>query len=200
MSLITRSKPINSFPTGKREQEPTMSTFLTIIFSILVITALAVAAYTDLKSRVIPNRVSSLVFLCGIGLICVRAFNGLALTAAVISPLFSSALIFGGGLILFARGAMGGGDVKLMAAVVVGLPTAMVLPFLFWMALVGGVVALCTSVYALTQRSWLNLAELETGFETHLTLPIAALQVPYGIAISASGIAVTVLHLLALEI
>lgn len=107
------------------------------------------AAGIDLRTRRIPNWVT------GAGLL-------LALVVAAVGGTLASAAVGAGvclaiGLVLasFARGAFGGGDVKLMAygGAVTGI--AGVPAFLFWMSLAGGLLAL--GALALLRRRHLTI-------------------------------------------
>ncbi|EKV28668.1 Type IV prepilin peptidase TadV/CpaA [Caenispirillum salinarum AK4] len=96
----------------------------------------------------------------------------------------AAALVFGGGAACFAMGWLGGGDVKLAAAVALWLgPLTPV--FLLAMAVAGGVVAL---VVLGVRRL---VARLGGGRSTGAPLPrllTAGEGVPYGLAIAAGGL------------
>lgn len=83
----------------------------------------ACAAYTDLRSGEIPNRLIGIALVVAFplqgALHCLLAPNtslGPALTAALVSCLTGLLLCGLGPLVLFHAGAVGGGDVKLLAA------------------------------------------------------------------------------------
>ena len=109
--------------------------------SLLVVLALllGIAACTDIRSRTIPNALNAAVAL--LGPVWWWA-NGLAPwpDVAIQLALFAAVLaVFTG---LFAIGAMGGGDVKLLAALALWLPFDPLMDMLVLMAIGGGVLTL----------------------------------------------------------
>ncbi|MFC4167048.1 A24 family peptidase [Teichococcus aestuarii] len=153
---------------------------------------LAVAAWRDIATRTIPDTVSILAALIGLA-----ARLALGPQAALLSVLTAAAL-FALLLFLFARGALGGGDVKLMSALALGMAPAMVWDFLVVTALAGGVLAL-----AYLALSWLLPAHLARPAPAGGILPrlchVEAWRIrrrgplPYGLAI-ALGDAAVLLH------
>lgn len=137
-----------------------------------VVAVLFWAAATDLKSRRIPNIQPLLVFGLFTILTITRLSAGDGLLGALAWPLLAAMLVFAFGAVLFALRLMGGGDVKLMAAVALVAGPAFSAPFLFYVALAGGVVALATLVHA-------HIAQ---------AAPVGPPKVPYGVAIMAGGV------------
>jgi prepilin peptidase CpaA len=140
---------------------------------------LVMAAVTDFRSLRIPNWLTA----------------GLALTfplAALIagphvdwlSHVEAGAVVFVVGAILFACGVMGGGDVKLLAATALWLGIGQLMPFLFMVALVGGVFAiLCVALrHPLVQTTILATLRRLPAF-AQKKMPI-----PYGIPIAIAGL------------
>ena len=84
--------------------------------------------------------------------------------------MMTAALVFGLFAIALAVGGMGGGDVKLVAAVALLLPWQAVLALLVLMSLAGGALTL-----AMLIRKRLARSE-------------AALEIPYGLAIAFGGL------------
>ncbi len=104
-------------------------------------------------------------------------------------------LLLGGGIffLLFLLGGMGGGDVKLMAAVGAWAGTAQAVAILIASAIVGGILAVCYIVLRRQMfRTLLNTAKLirhhlSFGLKPHPSLNIrqpSSLRVPYGLAIA----------------
>ena len=104
-------------------------------------------------------------------------------------------LLVGGGIffLLFFLGGMGGGDVKLMAAVGAWAGTAQAVAILVASAIVGGILAVCYIVFCRHLfRTLLNTVRLighhlSFGLQPHLSLNIrqpSALRMPYGLAIA----------------
>ncbi|MBB3924644.1 prepilin peptidase CpaA [Sphingobium jiangsuense] len=132
----------------------------------LLAALLAAAAITDIRSRIISNRLNLVIALaaplywlaCGL-----PAWPDMALQLAL------GIGVFGVFALLFALGMMGGGDVKLLAAVALWFPWQALSLLLVLMAILGGLVTLVTVVHhRLSKR---------TG----------QAEVPYGVAISLAG-------------
>lgn len=85
------------------------------------------------------------------------------------------------GMGLFATGAIGGGDAKLFAAVALYVGAAWFLPYIFVVALAGGVLALIVIVLRWAAKRAGGVAWLD-----HLAKAGAGL--PYGVAIVAGGL------------
>ncbi|HWX50014.1 MAG TPA: prepilin peptidase [Roseomonas sp.] len=147
---------------------------------------LAVAAWRDVATRTIPDSVSLFFALTGI------AFRFWAGPQALLASLLSAALLFTLLLFLFARGALGGGDVKLMSALALGMAPAAIWDFLIVTAAAGGVLALA---YLVLSR--LIPAHLARPTAVRAVLPrlfrVEAWRIrrrgplPYGVAIALGG-------------
>jgi len=109
---------------------------MTAIAAILAIGLLALAAWRDLATRLIPDEIS--IALAAVGL-AARAAEGLG---ALAGSLAAAALLFLALLPLAMRGALGGGDVKLAAATAIGLPPLGSWDFVVATALVGGLLGI----------------------------------------------------------
>lgn len=89
-----------------------------------------------------------------------------------------AAAIFAGGVVLFALGAFGGGDVKMLAAVALWAGTAWIGPLLLAVSLFGGVLCIfLLAARALPER-------LRTARPGLQRLLVGETRVPYGIAIA----------------
>ncbi|WP_372624091.1 prepilin peptidase [Falsiroseomonas sp.] len=154
---------------------------------LLVTTAiLAIAAWCDLATRTIPDRLSVALLALGIGSRLLEGPAAAASSAAV-------ALLVGlGFLFLHARGMIGGGDVKLIAALAAGTAPAEVPALLFAIGIAGGVLAI----------AYLAMSRVmpKTSLRPHAVLPlrIAALEahrivrrgpMPYALAIATGTVA-----------
>ena len=128
---------------------------------------LVVASVTDLRSRIISNRLNlTIAALAPLWWIAndMPVWPGMLLQIALALAVFA---LFAA---LFAMGCMGGGDVKLLGALALWFPWEAVLSMLMVMAMVGGVVTIVTVVHHRTTR--------------RLGQP----QIPYGIAISVAAL------------
>lgn len=104
----------------------------TVVFLALATPLLCFAAARDIATRLIPDTVSIAIALIGLA---TRLFDGWA--AAGVSLLLGAAIF----LLLVpiaARGWLGGGDVKLLSAMAVGLSPALTLDFVVATVFVGG--------------------------------------------------------------
>jgi prepilin peptidase CpaA len=128
---------------------------------------LIVAAAGDLRTRTIPNPLNLSIALAAIPF---WWLSDLALWPEIAARVGIALLLFAVFAGLFAVGAMGGGDVKLIAALALWLPPAAVLKLIVIMSIAGGVLTL-----VMLARHRLAKSE-------------AQLEVPYGVAIAFGGI------------
>jgi len=128
---------------------------------------LLAACWCDLRARTIPNLLNLAIALLAIPF---WWSIGLALWPDVAFHLGCAILVFGLFAIAFALGAMGGGDVKLVAAIALWLPAPSVLALLFIMSIAGGA---------------LTLAMLIRHKLRHTA---GQLEIPYGVAIAFGGL------------
>ena len=131
-----------------------------------LLTALIAAAATDLRSRTIANGLNA-----GIALAAPLFWwaTGLSVWPGVAVQIGFALAIFAAFTGIFAIGAMGGGDVKLIGALSLWFPIAPFVSLLTIMAILGGlltVVMLVLHKFRPTDRP---------------------LEVPYGVAIAAAG-------------
>lgn len=128
---------------------------------------LIVAAVTDLRARIISNRlnlgVAALAPLWWIA-------SGLSPWPDIAGQLFTAAIVFGIFAGLFSLGWMGGGDVKLLGALALWFPWQAVMSLIVLMAVLGGVVTIVTVVHH------------------RLTKRLGQPEIPYGVAISLSAL------------
>ena len=129
--------------------------------------ALLIAAISDLRTRLIHNWLTFGIALAA------PAFwwaSGLSLWPGVAGQIGLGLAAFAALTGLFAVGAMGGGDVKLLAALALWLPWQPFLMLVVAMALLGGVLTLlCVAWHRIGRR---------TG----------KLEIPYGVAIAGAGL------------
>jgi prepilin peptidase CpaA len=154
----------------------------------------AASAY-DVRSRTIPNRVTGAGFAVGLSL------AALAGGTAVVLHLGTAAVMLLATLPLFAAGALGGGDVKLLVCVgaLVGpgpLPAALALT-----ALAGGTMALVEAVRRgvllplvfEARDAMAHYATLGRRVRPGRSAAAATLSVPYGPAIGIGAVAACLL-------
>lgn len=129
--------------------------------------ALLVAAFTDLRSRQIGNWLNG-----GIALAAPLFWwaSGFALWPDIALQLGVALGTFAVLAALFAMGAMGGGDVKLLAALALWIEPLPFLNLLVLMALLGGVLTIMFCAWHVMRRQREKLA------------------IPYGVAIAMAGL------------
>ncbi|WIA58464.1 prepilin peptidase [Sphingobium sp. WTD-1] len=140
-------------------------------FRLALIAALGIlliaAAITDLRARIISNRlnlgVAALAPLWWIA--C-----GLPLWPGMAVQLLVGLLVFVLFAALFAFGMMGGGDVKLLGALALWFPWQAVLTLLMLMAILGGAVTIVTVIHHRLRRKQ------------------GQPEIPYGVAISIAAL------------
>lgn len=145
------------------------------ILPLSILPALVIlAAVGDVRSMTIPNWIS--LTLAGV-------FVPVALWVGLPALLIGEHLLVGFialliGIALFALGWLGGGDAKLMAAIMVWLGTSAALPFIIATAIAGG----AFSLFLLIARSHVPiLSGVGPEFSRRLFQPQG--DIPYGVAI-----------------
>ncbi|KRQ08293.1 A24 family peptidase [Bradyrhizobium manausense] len=152
--------------------------------SLLEILLLLYVATIDLATRLIRNELCLALALLGIA-------AQLTSPALLAQSLLSAAILFLLLLVVYMRGWMGGGDVKLLVALAVGLPLTGVIDLLTITALAGGILALVHLLMRLLPYPKLapagsSLARRVYAIERWRNLRHAPL--PYGVAIACGGI------------
>jgi prepilin peptidase CpaA len=154
------------------------------LFSSIVIGALLYAAWMDLITRTIPN--GACLLIAAVGLVG-RVTNG---TTALIWSLAVATALFCVLVGIHSRGAIGGGDVKLLSSTALSLSPTGSLHLITATATAGGVLALVHMVLRLLPRP--------TPSSPHapLLMRVGAVErwrihrhgpLPYGIAIACGG-------------
>ena len=101
---------------------------------ILAAALLIAAALHDVAARTIPNLVSAALAVDGLLL--------KLLSGQLLPGVFVGVAVFAVAVFLWRRGLMGGGDVKLLGAAALVVPSALAAPFLAAVAIAGGGLAL----------------------------------------------------------
>jgi prepilin peptidase CpaA len=140
--------------------------FSEILLAVLAL-LLLVAAGLDLRSRTIPNGLNLAIALLAIPF---WWSSGLAIWPDVALQIGLATAVFGLFALAFAAGMMGGGDVKMLAAVALWLPPGALLVLLVIMSIAGGVL---TAAMLIRHR---------------ITRAAHKLEIPYGVAIAFGGL------------
>ncbi|BBF69496.1 MULTISPECIES: A24 family peptidase [Sphingomonadaceae] len=141
------------------------------IFRLALIGALGAlliaAAITDLRSRIISNRLNlAVAALAPLWWLA----SGLDLWPGIAVQLLVGAIVFILFAALFAAGMMGGGDVKLLGALALWFPWQAVLSLIVLMAMLGGLVTIVTVIHH------------------RMTKRLGQPEIPYGVAISIAAL------------
>ncbi len=151
-----------------------LDTFALAGFGALVIWA----AHSDIRDFIIPNRIVS-------GIVLLYPIHASISEVQVnwLADVFAGAAVFFVGAVLFRMKFVGGGDVKLLAAVTIWAGSGLALPMILVTVLAGGFLA----VIAVGNNVWVNRG---TGLLTMSSLRRERL--PYGAAIGFGGLFVIV--------
>ncbi len=162
---------------------------------VLVLAACAVAVGTDLRWRKIPNALSA-----GLAVIAL-VFAGMHGWMALLASAGLMVAVMALGLFAFSLGWLGGGDVKLAAAIAgaFGFPDAVA--FILYTSVSGGVLAVLTLTFT---------GRLVTGFKnaagilrplvyegTTAVAPRSSVMLPYACAIACGALIVVLSHTVA---
>lgn len=125
------------------------------------------AAISDLRSRTISNELNAAMALLAIPFWIASGLSPWPDVPIQFGAAFAVFLVFAG---LFAIGAMGGGDVKMIGAVMLWIPLPLFMPMLMVMAVGGGILSAVMLIHMKLRPS---------------DKPV---EVPYGVAIAAAGL------------
>ena len=160
-----------------------MSWIVTIAL-ILEIALLLYVATIDVATRLIRNEICLALALLGI-------VGQLASPMQLVESAITAAILFLLLLVIYVQGWMGGGDVKLLAALTIGLPLTGVIQLLTVTALAGGVLAAMHLV--MRQLPQPKLAPAGSSFARRVYAVerwrhLRHAPLPYGVAIAFGGI------------
>ena len=150
-----------------------MTQIVLLLCIVAVIGLTIMAAISDLRHRIIANKIPIAIFIAYAIYALTRYFILDTPVAVIGLELITGAVVLLAGFALFAANIMGGGDAKLLAALAMFASVYNVAAFLILVALSGGIVAIGT---------WLYARQKKDGDKKTLQ------DVPYGIAISVGGL------------
>lgn len=151
---------------------------------------LVMAAISDARHYIISNRLNIAVALTSILFLCAQMLTqpdqrivDISL-GYILQTAFLALAVFGICLFLFAKGVMGGGDVKLITVCALWAGPSLLVPFLFWTSVAGGFVTLGVLVATRAPNFIPALSPIVNplGSRMHKT------KVPYGIGIALGGL------------
>ena len=139
-----------------------------------------IAAVEDLRRLVIPNEV--VLALCVLWPLQLAAAPTISLVGSAIAAVCAAA-VFSAGALLFSRGLIGGGDVKLLTAATLWAGPGLTPALLIVTALLGGLLTLAL----------LSPLALRAVFAPAAAVSAAKrMPVPYGVAIAGAALIVTI--------
>jgi prepilin peptidase CpaA len=141
----------------------------------------AFAAAMDLFTMTIPNRISVIMV---VGFIPAAWYAGLDIWG-VLDHLAAGLIVLAIAFGLFARGVFGGGDAKLLAAISLWVGLENLLSYMFWVALVGGLLAV---VFMIGRQFPLPRPLLGEAWAHRLHNPAGG--IPYGVALAVGALLV----------
>jgi prepilin peptidase CpaA len=161
-----------------------MTTALHLLAVLAFAALMAIAAFEDFRRLVIPNW----LVLALIAVWPLFVVTGTASLAAILGALGIAAAVFVVGALLFARGLLGGGDVKLLCAAALWAGPAATPELLLVTAVLGGVLSL---VLLSPLGAHLSLAgRLFCGPPGAAAIAGKGVPVPYGIAVAGAALVV----------
>lgn len=143
------------------------NTPITLGLMVLLASLITLAAISDLRSRSISNGLNAAIALFAIPFWIASGIPLWPDAAIQFGAAFSVFLVFAG---LFAIGAMGGGDVKMIGAVMLWIPLNLFLETLTVMAIGGGILSAIMLIQSKIRPS------------------DKVIEVPYGVAIAVAGL------------
>jgi prepilin peptidase CpaA len=150
---------------------------------ILTLAACFVASYCDIRARRIPNWLTGAVALAAVALHAVSGLQAAVVSLAVMIGLTAA------GALIYSRGGIGGGDVKLAIATSGTLSYPLFVPFLLYSAIGGGVLAIVFLIFRPDARPSLGrVALIAAGNAGGVTTPRTSL--PYALAFAFGAVVV----------
>jgi len=165
--------------------------WLIYITTALQIILLLCVIMSDVATRLISNKICFTIAIVGIG-------GHLLIDPRLLpSSIVISAALFLLLLLMYRRGWIGGGDVKLLAALTIGLPITQLGSFFMLTAMIGGILAVMHLMmrrlpYPTIPPAGSSLIRRVYAVERWRNLRHAPL--PYGVAIAGSGIWIILNH------
>jgi prepilin peptidase CpaA len=158
---------------------------LYLFFFILVIVVGGLASWSDFKGLEIPNwHTGAVLGLFVLSYSVMWMFGRDDVFASLSSHVLSAVIVFGVTLAMFAAGGLGAADSKLGSAYALWVGVPGLMPFLFYMAIFGGVLA----VAALALKKWKQIKSPPKGSWVE-RVQSGESKVPYGMAIVFGALA-----------
>ncbi len=149
---------------------------------ILTLAACLAASFYDVRVRRIPNWLTASVAVAAIGLHALSGLQAVAVSVAVMLILTVA------GTLVYARGGIGGGDVKLAIVTSGMLSYPLCLPFLLYTALGGGLLAVLFLIFRPDSRP--SLARVTLIASGGGSVAATRTSLPYALAFAFGAVAV----------
>jgi prepilin peptidase CpaA len=141
----------------------------------ITLAACGAASISDLRARRIPNLLTGPLALAAV---IVHAFAGWQPAAVSLAVM---AILTAAGALVYARGGIGGGDIKLAIAASGMLSYPLCVPFLLYSAIGGGILALLYLLFHGSARTSLSHVVLMTAGGVPAA-PVKGATLPYALA------------------
>jgi prepilin peptidase CpaA len=142
---------------------------------------MAFAGATDLLTMTIPNRISVALV---VAFVIAALLSGMPLETLLLNHVLVGAAAFGTAILLWSLGGMGGGDAKLLSAVLLWIGYEHIGPYLLEMSILGGVLALAVLAY----RIFVPSESLNVAPGWAVRLHAKGTGIPYGLAIAGAAL------------
>ena len=159
---------------------------LQIVFLIAFVGLVGAGAVTDVCSRRIPNQVSLAVAL-------VWVMYALTDNTGWLGGLIAAVIVLAVGIVVYAFGFVGGGDIKLLTAVSLWAGTELALPMIATVAIAGAIVSIAVWIHS-HGISCFSFQLLQPKADTHAE----QLYTPYAVAILPGAIFIAVFKIVSL--
>jgi len=159
---------------------------------------LMIIAYGDVRTRRIPNPLTAVIAILGLVRMLIADDS-----VGTIHTIEASAAVFAASFLLFWRGIFGGGDAKLVTAMVLIISCHDLFGFLILMSVCGGALAFAILArHSLSSLSWRLLrftGKPVASGNPALDTPLRPSTVPYGVAIATAGVVTLILEISSLQ-
>ena len=158
----------------------------------IVVAACLIAAATDLRARKIPNAIPIAVAIVALAFAIPHGFVPSAIALGIMLAVLVA------GTFAFSNGWLGGGDVKLLAAVAGSLGPTEAIAFMAYTAVSGGAIATAIAVahrrLPAVARSARDVLRPLAVYGTVAIAPDKPIMMPYALAIASGAVLVALSH------
>ncbi|HEV3157788.1 MAG TPA: prepilin peptidase [Candidatus Baltobacteraceae bacterium] len=164
---------------------------MTVLYFVALV-ACALAVFTDVRYRRIPNVLTFTLAAVVLVVQCVNGWGNLAVSIACLTVVFFL------GTVAYVMRWLGGGDVKFAAALSASFGYPDTVAFLLYTSIAGGILALIVSLahgrLGATTANVMRIMQPNTFPQEALAAPLQPMTLPYAIAISCGTLVVILSH------